>query len=147
MGSLCGLLLDTVFFAATASATAALRWADFRAATDTGPPFNEEGGGSGTEKLEKAAETLSATPTHTLACATIAWTAIVCPHCLQGNRCTLLAKVAVVVDAAALLVVVLVVDPLLALRGVLVRLRGVAVALLSSVRSFDSGLPSSSSSS
>ena len=54
MGSLCGLLLDTVFFAATASATAALRWADFRAATDTGPPFNEEGGGSGTEKLEKA---------------------------------------------------------------------------------------------
>ena len=53
---------------------------------------------------------------------------------------------AVVVDAAALFVV-LVVDPLLALLGVLVRLRGVAVVFLSSVRSFDSGLPSSSSSS
>ena len=56
------------------------------------------------------------------------------------------AVVAVVVDAAALFVV-LVVDPLLALLGVLVRLRGVAVVFLSLVRSFDSGLPSSSSSS
>ena len=55
-----------------------------------------------------------------------------------------MAVVAVVVDAAALFVV-LVVDPLLALLGVLVRLRGVAVVFLSSVRSFDSGLPSSSS--